>query len=459
MFAWILFGLLLLFIASDIHKARKRGFFPAIFRLLVVLLCAIFAFVFAPMVSNLLMGLPLFGGETLGEAYEGYILSHGNMGDALGMSSTIKVLILGLPKALLAEIAFVLLFFIFRLIAWPITAVASRHLFKFLATRKRKKSGKPLLPAIKPNFAMLIGLLQALVCFTVLMVPVYGFVEFGETFTAEFKDTGVSNLEEISDDLQEGIVDPINNSVVGKIGKVIGQRKICIGVFHKLSTVTLEFEDGERKVDYFKSVEDMFPAVAAACRLADVNPQSMTDEDYNNLSKIFSTVQEHPEMKSALQSAVSNAVSTVVEENYKESADVLLSVFTQKLVDSSNPITGEKLKTEVTAMQNTIDVIQKAASGDSTNNVFEKQEDVDAFVSSVSGTDQVYDSLIEISNDPEKSATMRGNFNATSEKKTNMQNDIVKYRQDKLGSADYDRILSITDAVARVLDLDLTPAN
>jgi len=442
----------LVFIAVDVLMGLKRGLFPALFRLVIVFLCAVIAFSLASKVSDILGNLTVSDGKNLQQVFEEYLSSQGTLDEALSKSGDLYRLVLGLPTVILAELSFVVLFFVLRLISLPISAIISHFLFRFLFGRKRK-NGQSLLPKTHRGFGMIVGAVQALICFSILMVPVYGVIEFGETFTSEFSDVGIADLEDVSSDIQSEVLDPFNNCPVVKVGGAIGQRNICLGLFHNLSSITIE----EREIDYFKEIEDLFPAIAAVCKLNDVDPNNMTDADYENICTILQTAKDHPEVVEAVTSSVSDVVSQYVDDSYRDSADTLVSVFTDKVVSAENAIEAEALKTEIETMRKTLEVVQNAASTE-TKDVFDAETTAKSVIDDIVKTDLMYDSLLEISKDSEKSETLRGDFHLSDDKVASTKQELENYRAECLteSAATRDKKLEITDALADVLGVVLS---
>ena len=459
------------FIAWDVFMGFRRGFFPALLRLGFIGVCFAVAYFASAPLSGMLMEMPMpfLGGQTLHAAYEGYLGAQAGLSDALALSEAVEQLVLHLPDVLLSEIDFIVLFALLRLATLPISHFVSRLLFGKPQKKHTKKAEKPALSeengekkekkSLAGSFrsgGMVIGLLQAVVCFAVVLVPVFGMVEFGERFHASFADAEEVTLAEISVDIKEGIVDPINGSPVTAMSEAVGLRTTCVSFFHKLSNTTLVLSSGERQIDYFEYLESMFPAVSALLKLSDVDPTHMTTKDYENLSIVLQTAQSHEDIAQAVQDSVTGVVSEFVNESYRASADVVINVFADKVVNHKETISAEQLEHEVKAIEKTMQVIQTATS-ESADSAFEAVS-AEELVNDIIKTEHLYDTLIEVSNDPEQREVLVKDFTSTEEQKAEMKAELDKYRTESAQTRtpeETKKILAMTDAIASMLGFSL----
>lgn len=481
----------LVFIAWDLFMGFRRGFYPALIRLGFVAVCFLAAYLLAAPLSGLLMIIPLpfLGWQTLHGAYEGYIAGQAGLSGALSLAEAIEQLVLHFPDVLLAELNFLALFMILRLLTLPLSRLVTHRIFGKPERKKSKKqtvasetateadaqgfdvtsetsdgviaaeaSKKTVRVGSLRSCGMVIGLLQAVVCFAVLLVPIFGVVEFGERFHASFENSEQTALADISADIKGGIVDPINESFVAKTCDAVGIRSACVKVFHGLSRTKLVLSDGTRKIDYFDYLESMFPAVSALLKLADVNPEDMTNDDYENLATVLKTAQDHEDLVPAVRKSVAAVVEEFVEESYRSSANVVVSNFSEKIVKTENALDAGQLKHEVSAIKKTMKVIQNATD-EGANGAF-AEVGAGELVDDIIETQALYETLIEVSEDPEQRATLSRDFASSPEEKVQMKADIDKYRAESMSTRDpveIHRILAITDALALIMDLQLDP--
>ncbi len=461
----------IVFLLTDILLGLRRGFFPALLRLGFVAVCALVAFFISAPLSRGLMGLslPFLDGETLQSAYEGYLRGQEGLAEALALSPPIEQLVFHLPEVLLAEIAFVLTFFLLRSVTLPIFSLLSFLFFGSRRKQKKKakeekseagdeaKKRKRSRPAFRSG-GMLIGLFQAVLCLAVLFVPIFGVAEFGERFDAAFADSDDEALVEISADIRTGFVEPINQSKITLMCEGTGLRTACVAAFHNLSKTSIDFSTGTEQIDYFEYVESMFPAISALLKLADVDPDHMTDRDYQNLSIVLGTAQSHEQISQAVKDSVTQVVSEYVEPEFRSSADVVVNVFTEKVVGNKEEMTSEALRVEVEAIQNTLKVMQTATS-ESAESAFEVVA-AETLVDHIIQTEKLYDTLIEVANDPEKREVLSQDFSSDEGQKLSMKAEIEAYRALSLETRtpeEMARIIAITDALGLVLGVVLDP--
>ena len=455
----------ILFIAWDVLKGFRRGFFPALVRLFFVGVCFLIAYLSSEPLAHLLMEtpIPFLDGQTLHAAYEGYLASQEGLAEALALSDAIHQLVLHLPDVLISELDFILLFALLRLVTTPFSFIVSRILFGKPQKKQRRKKGeeeekkrRSLAGTFRSGGAVL-GLLQGVVCFAVLLVPLFGVVEFGERFHESFADAEEATLADIAVDMKEWVVDPVNESPVTKMCESVGLRGLSVAIFHDLSNTTLELSSGNRVIDYFEYLENMFPAISALLKLADVDPNHMTDKDYENLSTVLHTAQSYDDIAHAVQDSVSNVVGEFVDDSYRASADVVINVFVDKVVSDKDKITSEQLKNEVKAIENTMKVIETATS-ESAENAFEVVS-AEELVNNIIKTEKLYDTLIEVAEDPEQREVLIQDFISTESQKEMMKEEINKYRDksaEERPAEEYAKILRMTDALADILGIDLS---
>ena len=477
----ILLITILLFVIVDVAMGCWRGLFSALIRLGEVIVCAVIAFFLAPVISHWLLELPLVNGESIQAVYDGFIGSYGEVSAALELSEGISQLVYHLPEVLVNEIMFVALFFALRLLTLPIHFLVSRlvDLPGKMVLKKAKKAANAVQPdsaterkkrskyrAIKStNLALrfcgvIPGVVQALVCVLILMVPLFGMVEFGERFSASFSDSNQTEIVAMAEKIDDDFVEPINNSVVGKVCGGLGIKQACIGVFHLLSETELEVSGKPMRIDYFEFMESLFEPIDSLLKLSNVDPEHMTDQNYEDLSAVLQTAQtnEHKEyIEEAVKGGVTDVVTQFVDDSFRNTADIVVESFTDKLLDAEEPITGDVLKKEVNAIRDTLTVIQTATS-ESAESAFEVIK-ADTLVDGLIQTDLLYGTLIEVVDDPENLEILRNDLAANTVQKENIKTEIEKYRNESSAvrsEEEMTKILEITDALAKVFDVDLS---
>lgn len=476
----VLLVLVILFIALDMALGCWRGLLSALTRLFIVIGCAVGAYFLAPVVSHWLLDLPIVDGQSIQMIYEGFLGSYEQVVSALELSEGIKTLVYHLPEVLVNEIMFVLLFFVLRLVTIPVSFLISVivHIFKgvFLKIMKKgskkpnkegkKSRGKRAGYATLKTASVLLrfggaipGALQAIVCVLVLLVPLFGMVEFGERFSASFSDSNHTEIVAMADAVEDEFVEPVNNSFVGKICGAFGIKKACITVFHHLSDTEVEVSGKTMKIDYFEFMESLFEPINSLLKLQNVDPEHMTEDDYDNLSSVIATAQtsEHKEyITEAVKGGVTEVVSQHVDDSFRNSADIVVNNFTDKILESGTPITSAALQSEVNAVRDTLTVIQTATS-ENVESAFEVIK-ADTLVNSIIETEYLYETLTEVTEDPEQLEVIRTDFTMDDEQKETMKAEIEKYRNESLATRSEEemaKIVEITDTLAKVFDLQL----
>lgn len=453
MIRFVILALALVFIGWDVFQGFRRGLYPALVRFGFICGCFVLAYFLSAPLSGLLTDVPLafFNGQTLHEAYEGFLMSQEDLAQALALSDMFMELVLHLPEVLLSEIDFVILFVILRLITLPISYVICRKCFG--------KDGKQVGPAsqtVRVVGGIGVGALQGIICLAVILVPIFGVAEFGERFNESFANSEEQTFVEISQGIDDAIVTPVNSSGVTKICGALGIRSLCVSAFHGLSSTEVQLTSGEKTIDYFEYLESMFPVLSTLVKLADVDPEHMTTEDYSNLADVLHTAKTNEELTSVVEDSVSNVVSQFVDESYRESANVVVSIFADKVVNGKETITGEKLAAEVEAIKDTMVVI-KSATSEAADSAFEVVG-ADTLVDGIIRTEMLYDTLVEVANDPEMREVLCQDFTMNDSQKELMKTEIEKYRVDSAETRtpeDLAKILEITDALGLVLGVEL----
>ena len=440
----------IVFLLFDMLWGIRRGFFPAILRFVVVCAGAVLAFwLSAPLCDALIyFPLPFADGQNFQELYEGFLLAQEGLDEALSLSMPVRQLVYFFPEALMREFAFVIVFSLYRLVTWPVTAILSRILFG----KKDKKR-----PRFFRSGGMLVGFAQAVVCLAVFMVPFFGFVEFGERFDAAFQNSQNTDIAEVTTMLENNVLDPIHTSPVSRVMEGIGMKRVAIWVFHNLSTTTMEFSDETKTIDYFTYLEDMFPAVSALIMMKDMDPEHMTDRDYENLVVVLDTAKSKEEITQAVVDTVETVVTEFVNEDYRETANVIVETFADKIFTDEGNLTGELMRAEIDAVKSALKVMETATS-ESAESAFSVVP-AEQVVNEILETEYLYETVIEVSEDEEKKERIQADLVMNESQKALAKQEIEAFRATSAESRtpeELQKIYAITDALARMLDLTLS---
>lgn len=463
MISLILLIAISVFVAFDALHGLRRGLVHAAIRFGIVLACAAVAFFTAGSLSDMIMAVSVtVDGEamTLSAFFEGLIVSGEEVASLLEGIPTLKGLILAAPVILIKEIVFLLSFLVLRFLSWPVSAILSRLVFP----KKKKVDGVKVKRRCFRGLGLLVGAVQGVLCFAVVMVPVFGFLQLGEVFVSEFGDDE-GELGQISATIDESFVAPLNKSPVADLLNKTGVRKACMGVFRSLSKTNIVVGETEKEVAYFETLEGMFPTVSSLVAMKDADFENMTDDDYENLANVIQNAQSSETVSAVVKESISVVTNTVVEEGYKGTADIILSTFVEKLMEeslqtdtsSSDTAVAETLKVEVEGLKEMMAVLNDAAEdGDSSEEIT-----VDDMMSNIVESTAMYETVLEIGNDTASCETIQSDIELTEDAKQEVVKAVDKYRKEQsleLGesSDEFKRLEESAQSIAKILGITLT---
>ena len=475
-------------ILFDMLMGLKRGFFPALIRFSVILLSAVFAYFFSGWLSATVMHTSIttdLGTFTVEETFITFLKSQEGVEEAFALSPVIEQIVFHLPEVISHEVSFLLIFIILRILTRPVTAVLGYLIFtrrwnridreakqaKLASKKKKKVSAESTEEGLDPSpvkvprarrfrsGGMLIGVAEAVVCISVLMVPIFGIVEFGEKFTAGFRNSDNAAIAEVAVQVDEQYIIPFDTDPVTVAMDAVGLRRLCLSAFHGLSHTNFVFGNGVTDVKYFEYLESMFPAVSALLSLQGMDPEHMTEKDYQNLTEIIVLAKDTKEVEDAVRTTVENTVTEFVSEKYKDTADVVVDTFVEKLF--SEEVKGDevRLKQEVEAIKEVLKVLETATSEEA-EHPFEAMEGAEALLNKVTYSDLVYETLIEVADSEDKKGIIRQDINMTEAQTQRTADELNKYRQEKiseLSPEERQKMIEATDALAAIFGVTLLP--
>lgn len=456
MIALVLLALFLVFVLTDTVQGLRRGCHPSLVRLLSVVGIIFLAFFTAEYIGDHIMALELvYEGEryTLEELLLMYAKQM-NLEEALNYSETVKQLVMHMPEVLVKELLFIPLFLIYKLISLPIVALIN-HIF--FPSRKKNKDGT-LTKAKKRRFlGMLVGAVQGVLCFAVIMVPVFGLLDFGTAFSNSFEQSESEELVEASVSVRESFITPLESASWVQTLDLCGIRTVCTFTFEKLSKTELILEDEHRSIYYFETLEEAFPAINAFVVLKDIDPNHMTGEDYKKLGYVFDTAKSSEEVSAVLTEVTSSLVSQFVDEHYKDSADAITDIFLSEVLAEGTDTANVDYEKELGAVQTILEVID-CATDENADHAFDNH-DIDVVVDTVLSSDVTYNTLIKATQDEEAAQTLREEIAMSETMKEKSATLLDAYRESRIETAtpaEMARILEATDAIANLLGVTLT---
>jgi len=456
MIALLLLALFLVFVLTDTVQGLRRGCYPSLVRLLSVVCVILLAFFTAEYIGDHIMELELvYEGEryTLEELLLMYAKQM-NLEEALDYSETVKQLVMHMPEVLVKELLFIPLFFIYKLVTLPIIALIN-HIF--FPRYKKDRDGSRIKTKKRRFFGMLVGAVQGVLCFAVVMVPVFGLLDFGTAFSDAFEQSESEELVEASVSVREGFITPLESASWVQTLELCGMRTACTFTFEKLSKTELTLEDEHRTIYYFETLEEAFPAINAFVVLKDIDPSHMTSEDYQKLGYVFDTAKSSEEVSAVLTEVTSSLVSQFVDEHYKGSADAITDIFLSEVLAEGTDTANVDYEKELGAVQTILEVID-CATDENADHAFDNR-DIDVVIDTVLTSDVTYTTLIKATQDEKAAATLREEISMSETMKEKSVELLDAYREGQLETAtpeEMARILEATDAIAGILGVTLT---
>ncbi len=467
MIATVLMAILIVFVVIDVLQGLRRGLYASLTRLASIALCIIGAFFLAQYLGNHILEVPVtYEGETvlLGELVRALLENSEELASIFEYSPTLKELVIHLPEVLAKEILFIPLFFILRLISLPIVGIINKIAFP---KKRRDENGKKVKVKRRKYhlFGMLVGAIQGALCFALIMVPVFGLADFSVTFINQFKDSDSEELRAFSDTLENEFVSPLASSFIVQTMDKTGMHTVCSDTFTALSHANIQNKKGEVKdVEYFHTLESTLPAVDAFVHLSGVldsangDFSSISSEDYGKLSDAFATASKSEAVADVLTEVTGSMVKDTVGGEYQETAGKITDIFVQEVIAKNNESeTPVDLEKELGAMQEVLNIVDSATSS-GVESVFE-EKDVDSIVDTIVSTDVAYTTFIKAVEDEETSSVIKNEIALDESKKEDAKaalDDFLAEKQTTATPEDFERIQAAVDAIAGMLDINLS---
>ncbi len=275
----------------------KRGAKRSIARLITVVLAFVIALIAAPRIASALLDMqissignainnPEMASSTL--TIKDYMINamqqNEQMKSILAASPSFLDIIVAVPKVLISEILFVILFFIAKLLLWIVFFVIS---LIFLRTPKGKCKFRLVGAAV--------GFIQGLVCLTVIMVPVIGLLNFSEKSVEILKSDSFSDVEAIQTmtEATDEYMPQIHASVAMKLYEKTKLSNLCLKIFDNLSKVTIGTGDNAKEVYFFNDLrENVLPSLSSLMKLSKIDMSSLSTADISDIKELISQIGE-----------------------------------------------------------------------------------------------------------------------------------------------------------------------
>lgn len=314
-------GVIALILLSSIFFGIKRGLKKTLFRFFWLLLTGVGAYFVTPIVSNWLnsfdissLGLDIYGKVNKLSDIGLNIVNNLTAGEAaFEGSAVLQSLAENLPTIILNIVVFVVLFWVLKIVLWPIWAIIASRLFD-TQEREQKKFKKqqaklrakndgvqppqeenmPILLQVKPKkirwggavIGIIIGLLLSAVAFT----PFVGFNAIYQNVYANLKtekDGEKVSLIETSIEDKEVLeyLSSYENSIGNQILTYTGMSFLSDAMFGGLATVNA----GEEKIYLADEVDTVIKVYNRYETIKSFNPETVTQE---SLDEVLTAVKE-----------------------------------------------------------------------------------------------------------------------------------------------------------------------
>jgi len=251
-----------LFILLGFLWGMKRGLKKSAYRILFVFVGLLIAFFASSPIALSLMNMDISSIVTLSVEDQTYknlsdyiqalLMSNPDIADIMANSEALKELIIQLPTIIIQSIIFVILFWILKMITWPIWATVTKNAYK------QKHENLPA-PKKRRMLGGLVGVAQGLLIMFVTLLPISGVVglvkelDKGAVNSASASTTSIENqeqpktllkflLQEISSDETEidqylEIIKSYDSSILGSVNNATG---LDLAVFDALTTAKVD---------------------------------------------------------------------------------------------------------------------------------------------------------------------------------------------------------------------------
>jgi hypothetical protein len=303
---------------------------------------------------------------------------------------------------------------------------------------------------------MLLGAVQGILCFIIVMVPVFGLVQFGEKFIDEFAESETEELAALCASMDESFVAPIDNAAWIKALDACGVRSLCLSTFHGLSHTTLTHDGVDKDIYYFMTLEDAFPTISAFLLLQDIDPEHMVAEDYRKLNNVFSTAKDSEEVSTVLKEVTISLVEDYTKDEFRDSADILTQAFVDELLSENTQIEKVDLEKELDAVKTILEIMDSASNEDVTT-AFDGRQ-VDAIVEIVVSSDVAYNTLVKTLENEESCETLRRDIQIGGLHKEDAEKALNDYRQEvseAMTEEEFSRVVAVTDSIADLMGITL----
>ena len=244
-------GILCAFLIFGMFWGMVRGFKKSLFRGVWLVLLAMIMFFLTPTISSALFNINLdflgiiINGEKVHTIYEtayNILTTQEQIADVITNNPSILPLIEELIVLFLNTIMFPILFWVAKIVTWPIWAIISAIIFK---KKKVMVAGKKkVIKTKKYRFVgMMVGAVAGVMVMTITLMPVNGTIKLIQEvdaieYYASANGEGIITSMLGSENMK--YIDAYNNTIVAKAMKYSGITGISNGMYNFLSTKKID---------------------------------------------------------------------------------------------------------------------------------------------------------------------------------------------------------------------------
>ncbi len=240
-------GILCAFLIFGMFWGLVRGFKKSLFRGLWLVVLAMIMFFLTPTISNAICNLNLdflnltIMGEPFHSIYDGIyaiLMQQEQIADVVANNPEIIPLIEELIVLLLNTIMFPILFWVAKIVTWPIWAIIAAIIFK---KKKIMVAGKKKVMKTKKYrlLGAMVGVVAGVVVMTVTMMPINGTVKLIQEVDAieyHASENGEGIITSMLGDEYMQYLNAYNDTIIAKAMKYTGIAGISNGMYNFLST-------------------------------------------------------------------------------------------------------------------------------------------------------------------------------------------------------------------------------
>lgn len=341
----ILLGVVLLFIIFAAFWGLIRGLKKTVFRGVWLMITALILFFVTPFITQMVytfdisfLNLTIEGIDitTLKSFVETYIAQNPDIAFLAAENEFIHSVVVNLPGIFLNFILYVLLFWIFKILLYPIWAICSAIFIKKKNIKGEKLKKHRLLGA-------LVGVVIGLFVGSTTLMPVFNMVTLAqqiEEATKEQSSTNTGLLTELMGSDYYSMIGGVKGSYADKIYSYTGFQQLNGAIFNGLTTTVIN----EQEINLKTEVLIALNTYSLATQLMDMGFDDLDQQKIDDLLVILDDLVETVFSSGLLASFANKAIPLVATEAVSGNNDLIKlpttdnEIADQAMVDAVNQI-------------------------------------------------------------------------------------------------------------------------